>query len=134
MSHLFQRQLPDTAEPPEVLEGYMETLFQTFGPDWWISSLAASPLPRTWLRKDWIATVELLTLGRALHHLRKSTKPATMSKWVSEAKKQTGGQLTGHLWEAYAAGILADEDQRVSFTPANHPGIDFEVERNDPFK
>lgn len=131
--HLRERQLAQTSEPREQLNHYIETLFQAFGEKWWVTSLAANPLPRVWWRKDWLATTELITLGRSLAYLRESTEPATFERWIAEAKKpgMSDDQRLGHLWEAYAAGILADESQAVALAPANNPGIDLVIRRRD---
>lgn len=124
---LFDRRLPETSIPREVLATYMHVLTDLFGSKWSVGPLWEHQLRTVMWRKDWIASTELLALGRALHHLQRSTKPATLARWIRDVQRLKKHQLSGSLWEAYTAGILAGDEQEVALTPANKPGVDLVV-------
>lgn len=124
---LFGRRLPETSIPREVLATYMDALTELFGTEWWIGPVWKHQLRTVMWRKDWLANIELLALGRSLHSLRGQTRPGTLGRWIKDVKKAKRHQLSGRLWEAYTAGLLTGDGQEVALTPANKPGVDLEV-------
>gem|GEM_PF-5763739 len=101
----------------------LDKVSESFGPDW-IQCKGDHPLQRLWKRKDWLSTIELYTLGKALDRLQ-SAYPAWVHHQVELAKSDDLNARKGAFFELIGVSMLSTTDGTCAVpTLPDAPGID----------
>lgn len=82
-------------------------------------------LQAVWQRPDFLSTLELLVLGRAIAAIRR-TDPGWVAGQAKAIRKSDGGSH-GPLFEILICGMLAGGGSRVTPMPKKTPGFDAEI-------
>lgn len=127
--HLSTRQnVLHNADPTE-LNGYLDAIATHFGLSW-LTAGGDNPVQTLWVRKDALATNELLLLGNAITNLA-----AQNGKWVerqvAKAKSSDQGERNGALFELLGLNLFNVAGQTVEPARDNTPGYDGRVTLSD---
>ncbi|MGE8942015.1 hypothetical protein ACO2I3_08895 [Leptospira interrogans] len=127
--HLAARQnaLPEAA--PEELNGFLDAVVNHFGMNW-LTAVGENPVQVLWVRKDALATNELLLLGNALTNLA-GHNPKWVEQQVTKAKSSDQGQRNGALFELLGLNLFNVAGQTVEPARDDTPGYDGKVTLSD---
>ncbi|MFM0224139.1 hypothetical protein [Paraburkholderia dipogonis] len=128
----FMRPIDFLDIPPEVSTRSLTTVERSFGLDWLAASNGAHKLQRLWQRLDFLATIELITLGDAIALVKEID-----SAWIVDRIKDikvSSATSHGHLFEILGIAMLARAGMRVRPTRGNLPGVDALVSFADGFE
>ena len=123
--YMDRRQNPVSERPIAETESDMTAIASAFGEPW-LNRADDHPIQRLWARRDFLATVELLTLGGAISQLQ-----PLFPGWVKEKVRLIKGgkaDRRGAVLELLALHFIRSGGQPARPTPRNFPGYDITTE------
>jgi hypothetical protein len=111
----------------EQAREYINSVSEAFNP-LWLDRTPEHALQRVWQRRDPLATLELVTLGKAIYKLRKHH-----AGWLSETIKEVRKEKDrgGHVTEILVCANLKPATGRLVPAPHKQPGFDARVQFAD---
>jgi hypothetical protein len=93
----------------------------------WLEQEAEHPIRHLWRRRDFLSTVELLTLGFALERTKDKASKRMLSDIADDIRSNDNGNAVGSAFEILAASIFDTGKQQITFPKNNQPGYDFAI-------
>ncbi len=110
----------------EQAHQYIEEVSKAFNP-LWLNRTPEHVLQRVWQRRDPLASLELVTLGKAIYDLR--DQAAWLRETIKEVRKEK--DRGGHLTEILVCANLKPASGRLVPAPHRQPGFDARVQFAD---
>lgn len=93
----------------------------------WLNLQGPHPLRQLWKRKDFLATIELLTIGHGLVQVLPKYSPKLKARLVKDLRSFEAGTRSGTLFELLASSMFANDQQTVTMPADGQPGYDFSI-------
>lgn len=117
---------------PDRWESYLKSVESSFGQDWLSDESGTNRVQKAWNRTDFLSTIELMTLGHALHVMEKID-----GKWVRarvDAIRHDTGKAHGDLFELHCCAMFAAGGMNIAPAPESCPGFDATIYFKDGHK
>lgn len=111
-------------------EQYLQNVAAWLGADW-LASDGNHPVKTIWKRRDWLATLELLTVGSALERIKNKTFPRVLKESAKAVRSTDYGNSCGSVFEILASSMFDSPRHPVQMAPAGKSGYDFSVHLPD---
>lgn len=119
---------PIPGVPMDDKEQRLDAIVQAFSQNW-LESKHDNPLQRLWVRKDGLASYELLSFGDTILRLKPSFG-TFIKQQVHQAKSNDHSERSGAYFEILALGAMLNDGQTITPAPKNNPGFDLTVTRD----
>ncbi|MEQ1724006.1 MAG: hypothetical protein ABL930_12590 [Pseudobdellovibrio sp.] len=121
-----RRQDPTKELSENEKEAQLEKLANWLGQEW-LESKDPHPVRELWNRKDWLATIELLTIGNSLKKIEQKVSPKTLEDAALDMKSNDFGNRAGSLFEIIGSAIFDNPDHPITMPKVGQPGYDFAI-------
>ena len=127
MSLLKSRQDPVPEWPPADKELAMEAVQSHLTAEF-LDGTSGHPLQLLWQRRDWLATAELLILGKAILHAEAAGSKRALQAAAMDLKGRDFGNRNGSAFELLACLMFDSPRHRTVLAKDSEPGWDFGVQ------
>ena len=120
------RQVPESINLDEF-KSSLNAIENTLGKKWLENNKGNHPVKRLWSRKDYLASIELFVLGKAIERINTIENQIWIKDFKRQIKSQKDSNIQGAAYEAISYSMYSPEKHSVALSEPNQPGYDFKV-------
>ncbi len=126
MALMDRRQDPAKESSLEEKEAQLQAVAGWLGLKW-LERKDPHPVRDLWNRRDWLATLELLTIGHGLLKFKDVGFEKNLKEAAEDVRSNDFGNRNGSLLEVLGAAMCNHASHPVTFPRVGQPGFDFNV-------